>query len=194
MAGSMTVSRRLSLGFGFVMVLMIVIVAFAIMEANSLAKHTVGIVEKDWPKISLVVDMMARTKDNALKSQQLLLLEDRQSLLKQIKDNRKHIEKDIATLDEMIKRQEARTLLQELKALRKQYVAAQTKILTLLENDDREQALAIMNAEILPIQVGMMKTLDQLFDFQGVVLEEDGNEAKSIATETFTVLTILAIC
>jgi len=191
MAGSMTVSRRLSSGFGFVMCLMIIIVAIAIHESGKLAEQTVGIVEQDWPKISLVQDIATRTKDNALKAQQLFLVKDHQTVIKQIKQNRKFIEKDISDLDGRIKRPQAKALLADLKGIRPKYVAAQNKVQSLLANNERDHALAIMNDEILPMQSDMVDLLDQLLRFQGVVLEGDGVEAKAVASETFDVLIAL---
>jgi len=193
MAGSMTVSRRLSSGFGFVMSLMIIIVAIAIYESSRLAEQTVGIVEQDWPKISLVEDIAARTKDNALKSQQLFLTKDQQAVFEQIKQNRKVVEKDITNLEARIKRPQAKALLAELKGLRAKYVAAQNQVQSLLANNERDRAIAVMNDELLPMQSDMLDLLDQLVRFQSEVLEGDGVEAKKVASETFIVLIALFV-
>lgn len=193
MAGSMTVSQRLSSGFGFVVCLMIIIVVIAIRESSQLAQQTVGIVEQDWPKIGLVEGIAARTKDNALISQQLLLVEDRQPLIERIQQNRDRIATDVTDFESRIKRPEAIALLTKVKRLREKYLAAQDQLQVLLARDERDGAKATINNEVLPTQVEMIKLLDELFRFQGVILENDGKKAKALASETFNVLITLIV-
>ena len=176
---TMTVSKKLGLGFGLVLAMMVAILVAGITNMASMNQSTEQIVNDRYPKTVLVNDAIARTFDNGRSTRNLLLLDDEQAIERNkqiIKDNREKIKASLDKLDKMINTPKGRELMS---AILKERDALDPKYeeLISLAKSDRPKAIEFQMKSFAPTNTAYAKAMSDMAEFQGGLMDKEGAAA-----------------
>ncbi len=144
---------RLSVGFGLVLSMLVIIIAIAFIRFSSIGEINDKIIEKDWVKAEAANTINATTRDNARRTMELLIAADAAQLGKiheRIDANKKTISAALDTLEKLIYLPEGKELLARIKEARVKYVTSFSKVSKLLNEGKKDEAISLMTTETLP--------------------------------------------
>lgn len=178
---NLTIGSRLALGFGAVLALMIAIVVLAATRFTAIDASVKQLMEDDWVKAEAAHVMNATTRTNARKTMELFFVSDANQLAairQHIEQNKKIVSESLTTLDNLVKTQAGRELLDQIKKVRSAYVASFTKVDTLIRAGKRDEASKTLLEETLPHINNLQEHIATL-----VALEKKRAEASGIDME-----------
>lgn len=183
---NLSIGKRLGLGFGLLIVLIIIANTLAVLRLNQVGDITTRTVEKDWVKAEAANVINATTRANARRTMELLIATDPQQLVR-IKDdinaNKKIIDDALTTLEQMVYLPKGRALLATIKEKRGLYVASFTKVRELVEQGQHDEAVRIMTTETLPAIDALQEPITALGSLQKeIVLASSAEANQSIAS------------
>ncbi len=176
---NMKVATRLSLGFGLVLLLMVVLIAVGLLRFHEVGVMSERIIHKDWVKAEAVNTIDRITRANARNTLELFLVSDptqASAIYQRIKANRETGDAATGTLEKLIYLPEGKTLLASIKEKRGKYVASFQRVSALLEQGKRDEAVGLMNTETLPALDVLQEPISALLALQGKVVGADGVE------------------
>ncbi|MFA6014786.1 MAG: methyl-accepting chemotaxis protein [Gallionellaceae bacterium] len=191
----MKVAVKLGMGFGVVLLLMLVILIAGMTNMASMNSATDQIVNDRYPKTVLVNEVIAKTFDNGRSTRNLLLLDDAAGIEKNreiIQNNRAKIKEALDKLDKSINTPKGRELmsaiLQQRDALDPKY-----EELISLANSDRKAAIEFQMKDFAPTNSAYAKALHDMAEFQGGLMEKEGVAAGEAYTSARTLMVSLGI-
>jgi len=128
MIAKIKLGTRLGLGFGLVVALLVGITALGIQSLATLHDGTQLIVKNRYPQVVIANDIVLQISENAIAMRNILLIDDRDSLLQEIKrieDGEKQIAADFNRLQQMLSSDMGRKSFAEIARLRAQYEKGQ---------------------------------------------------------------------
>jgi methyl-accepting chemotaxis protein len=174
--GAMKVGTRLSIGFGLVLALMMVMAGtelFALGEIGSLSKE---IVDRDLVKAEAATTINSLTTDNGVKTLMLFVITDKNEMARidaQIAANKKAITAALDTLDKLVVRPEGKATLAKIREARKQYVTSFEAVRKLLDEGKRDEASAMMGNTTLPLLNTLQNDTRALAGLQKKFVDDD---------------------
>jgi methyl-accepting chemotaxis protein len=178
MLKNLKIGIRLALGFGLVLVLMLIITGKGLTSLMALNQMIEKITQQDWGKAVLVNDAMDTASDNALATMELFLLTDQGKIartLERMERNKQQITDKFDQLEARLYRPEGKALLAKAREARKPYVASFSMASRLLlEEGKTEEARQVIMTETLPHLQAFLGAINELETFQGKLLEETG--------------------
>lgn len=178
---SMRVATRLSLGFGLVLLLLVLLIAVGLLRFQEIGALSSRIIEQDWVKAEAVNTVDRITRDNARRTLELFLVTDSataNTIYQQINANRQTGDDAIQILERLVFTAEGKAMLAQIKDVRGKYVASFARVRTLLEQNQREAAASLLQGETLPALNVMQGPITDLLEFQGKLVDTDGAEIK----------------
>lgn len=142
---NLKVGTRLTMGFGFVCLLLVVTIAVGISKVATLNAGTTDIVGNTLPKIAMANTLLQKVDTISLALRNMLLSatgDDRKREVQVIMDTRKDV---AAMMDRMNTAQTSpagRALLNKIVVQRASYLAAQDKLMALIQDGDVDEAKA----------------------------------------------------
>jgi len=115
---NMKVAARLGLGFGAVVVLLLILSVVSVMRLAALNDGTKLIMEDRYPKVVLTNETMQLTIDNGRQLRSMLLStsdDERDKYKKLVESNRPKITEALAKLEKLIDTEKGRVLLKDIK-------------------------------------------------------------------------------
>ncbi|MFJ7566458.1 methyl-accepting chemotaxis protein [Herminiimonas sp. NPDC097707] len=179
---SMKVGTRLTLGFGLVLLLIVALVAVGLWRFNQVGGLSSRIIDKDWAKLEAINLVDGATRANARGTLELFLVADSERVTRiyqQIEVNRKRVDEALTSLETLVYLPEAKTLLATIKEVRGKFVASFNRVRIMLEQNQREEAVALMNAETLPALDALQAPITALRELQSKLVTEGGIEIHS---------------
>ncbi len=195
-AANMKVGTRLALGFGSVIVLMIIIAVLGITNMRNVAGNLQDIVNDKFPKtvwandVVDAVNTIARAMRNALLEKEPAKIQKELDL---INEQREIIKERLKTLDEKIVAPEGQAMLDKVMEARKNYVDNQDVFLKLMKEGKQEAATTYLLAEIRPSQAAYIASVGKLIDYQSELMKKTGEEADKAVQSALMVIIVLAI-
>ncbi|GCB03593.1 methyl-accepting chemotaxis protein [Ralstonia sp. SET104] len=178
---NLRIGVRIGVGFGFVLTLMGALIAVGLIRLASIGTISDEIIHEVWVRADSAHVVNAGTRANARLTMQLLITSDRNKITairREIDDNKAVIDKAIGTLDKLVKSAEGKARLARIKDTRAAYVASFSKVISLVEQDQRDQASALMTSETLAALDRLQEEISGIVQLQQRLVDERGAEAK----------------
>jgi methyl-accepting chemotaxis protein len=195
----MKVGTRLGLGFGAVIILMIIIAVLGITNMRTVAGDIDDIIGDKFPKTVWANDMVSGINTIARAMRNALLETDPAKIQKEIdriEEQRVVIKENLAKLEEKITSPEGKAMVDAVKEARAKYVGQQDEFLKLLKEGKQSDAKILLLTQIRVTQSDYTASVSKLIDYQEALMKKTGEEADSAvqsALMLIIVLTIIAI-
>ncbi|WP_394781886.1 methyl-accepting chemotaxis protein [Undibacterium sp.] len=190
----MTVGQRLTVGFGLILVCMLIMISITVTQLSGIATINTRITEKEWVKSDALNQMKETTRANAGKTLELFIAQDKAQtakILDSISSNKKIIANNFLVLDKLIYTAEGKKLLDTIKESRARYLESYEKVARLLEQEMREEAVVLMHKETLVAMESLIDKIEALSVQQDKLVEQGNAEmSASVGTSRFWLLTL----
>lgn len=160
---------RMGLGFGLLIVMLLGMMLVSVLRLQEISALTGHIVDNDWAKAEAANVINATTRTNGRRTMELVLANDPvhvAGVKAAIELNKKTIGLALETLDHIIDLPEERLLLTQLKEARANYVQSFSRVTQLVGEGQRDQAIALLNAQTLPALDALQVPINALTDLQ----------------------------
>jgi methyl-accepting chemotaxis protein len=194
MFNNMKLSMRLGITFALLIILMLAIIGIGLKELSMVNSITYRIVTDDWRKTVLANDIIDLANHNAKTRLELLINDDpkaQQTLHEELSSNKIDVDQKTAELELMIKLPDGKAKMSAIKELRVNFQKEFDQVNDLLSKGLKQEAIAVMLDDAMPILNAYLAAAGELVSFQGSVLEgsaevsqqsyEDGVMAMGIA-------------
>ncbi|MCA1323447.1 methyl-accepting chemotaxis protein [Herbaspirillum sp. alder98] len=178
---NITIRVRLWLGFGLLMVLIVVMAASGITRLAQLNRQMSAVIHDQYPKTVVAGDIVDQLNLVARSVRNILLLKDAkqiQSEADRITGADRATGEDLAQLDRMLTDAESRVLLTRLQQALAAYVDKRQKVLTMVEQGVKEGAIDVLIGEVRPVQSASMNAAEALIKQQQEIMKAAGDEVQ----------------
>jgi methyl-accepting chemotaxis protein len=194
MFGNLKVGTRLALGFGAVVVLLLVISVTSVLRLASVNAATTVIMEDRYPKTVLANDILERTIDNGRQMRSMVLAssEVEQAQYKQkIVANRASNNESLSKLEADLHSDKGRTIVKDISDKRAALGQLYDPFYA-LATSDKTKAAEFLRTQVIPANTAQEQALRELVKFQGDQMEESRVEANAVYGETRTIVIALS--
>jgi len=175
------IGTRLNAGFGLLMLMMVAMAGVGIVRLGQIGDINTRIIEKDWVKSEAANVINATTRANGRRTMELVLATDAQQVQvvkAAIEANKQTINEALETLNRLVYLPEGKTLVAQLTEARKRYVASFTRVATLVDAGQRDEAIALLHSETLPALDALQEPITALNTLQRRIVESSSAEAR----------------
>ncbi|OGS36618.1 MAG: hypothetical protein A2293_09665, partial [Elusimicrobia bacterium RIFOXYB2_FULL_49_7] len=196
MFSNMKLGIRLGIGFGSIVVLILIMAFFSVFQIISI-NQSIGIVVNDrLPKVLQSNDIIDQLNIVARAIRNMALINNPLEIEKEdarIENSVKAISPTLDKLDASIKSDEGKKRMKSVRNAREAYIPNQKKIRSLLMKGEKEKAVAILLNEFRQQQNEYIRTVEELVAFQTDLANKDGFQAQSKSQSVKTGLIILSL-
>ncbi len=193
---SMKVGTRLGLGFGAVVMLMVVIALIGIFNMSSLKSEMSDIITDKFPKTVWANNMVDAVNTIARHMRNALLETDAgkiQTELNGVDEQRKVIKDNLDKLQDKIKSEDGKKVLAVVIESRSKYVGAQDQFLKLMKEGKKAEAITFLLTDIRPLQKAYLDDIGKLANFQEDLMKKIGEDADKQVSTALTIIIIAAL-
>lgn len=190
----MKVGVKLGLGFGMVLLLLVVVATIGITRLMNIDAAVTDIVNDKWPKIGLLQDGLAGINEVGLAARDLAIVEasgDMQAARDRILAGRASIGRAWDTLRPTLNQPRGREMFQAITEARERYIAVQDQMIRLVEGGWREEARLYVGAEFRAAADEYRNRVNALIQFQGELMDDTGKAAEETVSAARTLMLIL---
>jgi methyl-accepting chemotaxis protein len=191
----MKVATRLALGFGAVVLLLLVLSTVSTIRMAAMNQDMDMIMEDRYPKILLANEAAIRTLDNGRQLRSMLLAtsdEERDKYKMVAEENRVKVADALSKLDKLLTLPKGRQLYKDITDRNSQLNPAYEELYSLIKNDPKK-ALSFMKEQFVVINNGYLVALEALVKFQRELMEEERIAANANYETTRTVIITLSV-
>ena len=166
---SWSVSKRLTLGFGLVCALILLILGEGLMSMAQVNGVLRTVVDSSVPKIDAAYTIEVQIAHQNLAVRDMLLASDpadRQKFQEVIAQTRSVATKNIELLDRLVVEPKGKELLQKVKDQRAKYSAGRDALVALIMADKADEAKVFLNKDLRPLQGAYSAAVIELVGFQ----------------------------
>jgi len=198
MFSNLKVATRLSLGFGVVLFLLIVISVLSVLRLSTVSSATTLIMEDRYPKAQMSDEIIKNAIHNGRLLRGMLLAandSEAEAMKQQVEERRGRNADLIKKLDEVLVAERARQLLKDMQDKRQQLGPKYERIYELAKAD-RARAVEYMKSDFAPVNDAYMAAADALGDYVTGQMKEAGEQAVETYVQTRNLvvgLSVLAI-
>ena len=181
------IGQRLTLGFGLVIALLLMLATLALARIGSLNGEIAAMVGETYPRTVVANQMKSDLNELSRSMLSILVMSDAD----QIKGELANIQKvsqlhdeHIAQLKQRVTDAEGVELLKQIVALRERAAKAQKSFVTLVESDAKDDAMTKYLFSVRPGQTKYFAALDQLIEQQNRHMEAAGTSSAEVARKT----------
>ncbi len=196
---SWTVRTRLTLGFGVVCALMLVILGVGLFSMSRVEAGVVNIVDDRIPNIDASHTVLAQVDSIAIALRNMMLnadAADRQKQVDGISQSRVVITKNVELLDQLVTSTKGKELLKQSKELQNQYFAGQEALSALITADKGDEAKTYLSGQLRPVLGSYKAAIKALTVYQTEQLDataKAGFETYDLARTIMIALGLLAL-
>ncbi len=193
---NLKIGVRLGLGFGLVVLLMIVLGIVGIVRVAELNDNIKMLVDDLYPKTVIANKIIDGVNEDARSVRNIILLdsaEERNTQKARLDSNRPKYTEWYASLEKTIHTDTGKQALKAVIDTRTDFVRSRDKALELAMNNQKAEATALMFGDVRRFQTPYFTSLQKLIDYQSDLMNKAGHEAESLATSTRTLIIILLI-
>jgi methyl-accepting chemotaxis protein len=194
---NMTISRRLSLGFGLLMLLMVAMAGLGISQLAHLNVQMKDVLHDKYPNTVMAGDIIDQLNLVARSVRNVLLLKDPkqiQSENERIAGAEKAIAQQLLRLDRQLSDAHSRTLLAEVLTAQKNYLVKRDQVLALLASGSKETAIDLLISDVRPVQSAYMGAVDKLIAQQNLLMQAAGDRVEQTYSTAGQLLVGMAVC
>ncbi len=177
--GKLTIAKRLALGFGVFVLMLLISVVLGLLRLGSVNDMMERIVSKDWQKTVIANDTINLMNANARETFLLFQVADRGPVRQRIATNVQTITAKLDELDGLLYKPEGKAALSQIREKRKVYVAAFSNAAQLLEADKAEEASRMMSGDVVPALDTLLAAMNSLIQVQGKILQETADAGRA---------------
>ena len=188
---NLKVSTRLTLGFGIISLLLVVIIGYGLMQQKSANDDFSLVISDRWPKVSQSIDILNETNNIAIALRNLLLNNeavDRQQQMDSVYASRKVIAASVEHLEQTIVLPQGKELLQQVLAVRDQYIAGQENLVALVKAGKDDEAKVYLANQLRPILARYKAAVQQLIQFEAELMTTDAKKSDDAFHTTRTLM------
>ncbi|HEY4373243.1 MAG TPA: MCP four helix bundle domain-containing protein, partial [Burkholderiales bacterium] len=183
---NLKVGTRLGLGFGLLVVLMLILTLISIVQLGAVNDATRTIADDRHPKVVLIDRVIKRALDNSglVRGVALAVSEDEIGQYKQkIRENRGAMAESLTKLDQILKSEKGRELLKEVKD-RDATLEAKLGFALDTSKGGKAKAGEFIRTDFAPANSAFVAALETLSRFQGDEMEKSAQDAQHVYAET----------
>ena len=189
------IGQRLSLGFGAVIALLIMLASLAYVRIASLNSEINLLVNDRYPKTVIANTIKADLNEITRNMLNVLIMTDPGQIKKElgnIEDKNKSTQTAIAALSKIIADAQGREHLVAITALRDKFLPIQTSFVALINQDAKDEAMLKLMFSVRPLQTQYFVRLDDFITYQNSQMEQSGGQSTLAANRTALLILILA--
>jgi methyl-accepting chemotaxis protein len=190
------IGTRLGIGFGLVLILLILVASMGVMKMGRLNANTDELVNQDWAKAKLAVKALDNVRGSIARVFQMVAETDPENAAKaqeRLAANTKGFNEAIDKLDPLLDTAEGKKMLTEIKASRDAYVSSFGKVMTLLKDGNRDEANKIAFGATYKALQTFATELRDLNDLFQKSFEEKGAQSAETYQSAKTQMLILSL-
>ncbi|HET7868221.1 MAG TPA: methyl-accepting chemotaxis protein, partial [Burkholderiaceae bacterium] len=196
MLSNLKLATRLGLGFGIVVLLLLLVSILGIQRLDAANDATRMIVGDRYVKVSQMNDTIARTMDNGRQLRNMLLFTGEAEMAQfrqKTEDNRAKNRAALAKVDSLINTPKGRELFKQIMDKQVALDSGYERFYALLGADkDKTRAIEFMRAEFAPANNAFAAALDAMTDFQEGLMQKSAEDAQTGYEQTRTLVSGLA--
>jgi len=176
---NITISRRLWLGFGLLMLLMVAMAVVGVNRLSQLNRQMDDVIHDKYPKTVIAGDITDQINLVARSVRNILLLKDPAQIKSEndrIVGAEKAIQQQLAELDKRLTDDQSRALLANLLVTQKNYLEKRDQVLKLVAQGTKEGAIDMLIGDVRPVQSAYMGAVDNLIKKQHEMMQAAGEE------------------
>jgi methyl-accepting chemotaxis protein len=181
------IGQRLSLGFGLVIALLLLLATLALVRIHSLSQEVAGLVDTSYPRTVIANGMKADLNEISRSMLSILVMSDADQIkgeLANIDKFTKSNEQRFAELKKGITDPEGQKLLESITKLRDKSMKAQKTFVGMINDNLKEDAMTKFLFSIRPAHTKYFEALDQLIALQDKDMDQAGASSAQQATST----------
>ena len=178
---NLKISARLGIGFGILIVLMLVVIGISIGRFSSIGEINRQIIEQDLVSANAAHAIDEAAREDARRTLALFILPDKAARAKsyeRIDQDKKLIDAALETLNKQARTDADKAQIAKVQESRAAYAKSFIKAAELVEEDKRDDASKLMNDETFPALDKLLADIKQLVDIQQKEVENSGALAK----------------
>jgi methyl-accepting chemotaxis protein len=189
------VGIRLAIGFGTVVLGLLVVSITGMWSMRHLDEIVEVMVEDRLPKLAAANNVVDQVNIIARAMRNTLLESDKDKVrkeLERISKAREEIGKKFEMLDRTIKSPEGRALLDKATAARTTYVTGQSEFVRLVENGKPEEAKALLLSRVRAEQAAYIDAVEGVVAYQEGLMRQSGKVAESAVASSLLQITLVS--
>ncbi|WP_076593774.1 methyl-accepting chemotaxis protein [Herminiimonas arsenitoxidans] len=195
MLANMKIGQKLTLSFGIVIALLIVITVLSNTQLLQL-NNSINLITKDrYPKTVLANTIQIQVNKIALNLRDIMLSSDPAKIKNLLDDTQladRKMNEGLNQIKAIAQTEEDKRFINVAINARDQYVPARDALLQLAQDGKTAEAQAYLDNVFMPVQVKYFIALDAMFDYQGGLMSAAGNAASGDSGQARTIINILA--
>jgi len=193
---NMKIGMRLGIGFGFVVLTLIIVALMSVMRLAEIGSTLDRMVNDRFPKVVWANEIIDNLNIIARAMRNMVIL-DRESEMKaeekRIEDARKIIGDKLEQLKKTITSEEEKKLLSDLEEIRAQFIPLQREATALALQHKNKEATALLLGKIRSVQAEYFKRVQALIDYKTKLMQEEGKMAESLYNATRNLIIIVSV-
>jgi methyl-accepting chemotaxis protein len=190
------IGQRLSLGFGLVITLLVLLAALALIRISALAGEVQSLAEVTYPRTVIANAMKADLNEVSRSMLSTLVMSDADQIKEELAKIEKyslHNDQQMAELKKSITDPEGQKLLASITKLRDKSAKAQKAFVGMINENLKEDAMTKFLFSIRPVHTKYFDVLDQLVALQDKHMDDAGAQSKAQASSTQALILGLAL-
>jgi methyl-accepting chemotaxis protein len=178
---SWTVRARLSVGFGIVCAMLLVIMGIGLFSMSRIQAGLIDVVDDRIPKMDAANTVASKVDAIAISLRNMMLtqdLADRNKQIEIIKESRQIVGKNIELLERLVTTPKGIELLQEIKTQRARYLAGQEALIALVMADKQDESIVYLSKELRPVLGAFKGSISALIALQMEIMESAATAAR----------------
>jgi len=180
MFGKLSIAKRLALGFGVVILLLILVAVVGVSRLASMNASVEDIVSNKWSKVGLLQEGLAGVNEIGLGARDMVLAEakePRQQAKDRILAGRAGIGKAWEALKPTLDQPQGKEMMQQILDSRERFIADQNQVIKLVEEGKTDEARAYVATNFRKTAVEYRQRVNALVKFQGELMDQAGKSA-----------------
>jgi methyl-accepting chemotaxis protein len=193
---NLKVGTRLALGFGSVIVLLIIIAILGISNMRSVKGDLDDIVNVEFLKVTQANNIIGALYEVGMSTRDALLENSQEKIqkeLERIAEQRKIIKDNLDKLQASVVSEKGKAALSKVMEARAKYVDSQDNFLKLLKEGKQAEAKTLLQTEMMKLQDTYIEDTNALTDLQEARMKEIGDEANKAVQSALVLIIVLAI-
>jgi methyl-accepting chemotaxis protein len=196
MLKNMKIGSKLSLGFGIVGIMLVVVSVLSLVGLSGLNSGVQTLAKDRFPKTVVANNIIDNINVVARALRNVLLVKDKESMEKEtarIAEARKTISDGIEKLEKTVKSEKGKELLKAVAGYRSSYLVFQGDVLKLAQAGKKDEAVDLMLTKLRAAQAAYIGSVEKLVDYQNQLVEQGGIDAENTYRNSFRLNATLSV-